>query len=392
MDDRDVELKGAHLEGLTIDFVVTGGIACIESPKIIRELRRYGANVRVFMSPSATAFVTPLTFEWASKNPVVTELSGSAEHITQSAAVVVAPATLDFLSKIALGFADSAAATLVQSALNRIPVFFAPAMHLSLQGNPAYQKNLSTLSAVDHVFFLEPNQHEGKAKIADRSEIVAKICHGLSRFRKKSRLVGVPTLITAGPTRSYADDIRYLSNISTGALGLAIAEEFYKRGAEVQMICGPLQVAIPAYLRPTWVETLEQMEDCLHSQLKKFSPQIGIFSAAVLDFEVKKKLSGKTPSSQNWNLELQPTRKLIQSVQTQQKMIKVGFKLESLPSPEELKARVLQWVEENPCDILVANRLQDLPTESNSNTSPISCPLGIKNLQKLTRRKKSRSV
>src|SRR5947209_1037854 len=106
MDDRDVEIKGDHLAGKSFDFVVSGGVASVEVPKIIRELRRYGANVRVIMSEGAHQFVTPLLFEWASKNAVVRALTGSAEHISNADAVLIAPATLDFISRVAHGLAD----------------------------------------------------------------------------------------------------------------------------------------------------------------------------------------------------------------------------------------------------------------------------------------------
>jgi phosphopantothenoylcysteine decarboxylase/phosphopantothenate--cysteine ligase len=355
-DDRDVESKGAHLAGKRIDLIVSGGIAAIESPKIARELRRYGAEVHVIMTPAATQFVTPLTFEWASKNRVVTDLSGAAEHITHSDAVVVAPATLDFISKIALGLADSAAATVVQSAITRVPIFFAPAMHLSLQGNPAFAKHVETLSAIDKVQILRPLQSEGKAKMIDFESLVARMCHGTAQnviARKK-------VLISLGPTRSYADDMRFLSNRSTGNLGRTIADEFFRNGANVYAICGPTQMEIPPYLNPTFVETNEDMRAAFSKNVREHEPDVAIFSAAVLDFEIANPSIGKFSSKESWSLQLKPSPKLIQSGDWPAKIIKVGFKLESRLSLDDLKTRAKIWAEENRCQMLVANRLEDV--------------------------------
>ncbi len=353
-DDRDVERKGRHLDGKRFDLVVTGGIACIEVPKVIRELRRYGASVRVFMTPAATEFVKPLVMEWASKQKVITDLSGSAEHITDADAVVVVPATLDFISKMAVGISDSAAATLVQSALSRMPVFFLPSMHLSLQGNPAFRKNLNTLSEIQGVKILDFQESEGKAKLLDVETIAAMICHGLS----SSPIEDIPVLVSVGPTRSYVDDIRYLTNFSSGELGYQIADEFYRRGAKVWAVVGTGSRAIAGYLNPTEVETNDEMREAFQKIILREKIKVGIFCAAVLDFEVEAR-DGKLSSSQAFSLQLKPSKKLIESIDAPS-MLKVGFKLESGISVEELQSRALTTVEKYHLDFVIANRREDI--------------------------------
>jgi phosphopantothenoylcysteine decarboxylase/phosphopantothenate--cysteine ligase len=355
IDDRDVEPKGQQLSGKTVDFIVTGGIASIESPRLIRELRRYGANVRVVMTPNATQFVSPLTFEWASKNKVVTELSGTAEHITSADVVLIAPATLDFISRMALGLADSAAATLVQSALNRLPVLFAPSMHLSLTQNPVYQHHLKNLTAIGGVELIPAEESEGKAKMAWIETIAARVCHYVSR----SSLKDIPIVISLGSTRSYADDLRYFSNRSSGALGIAIATELYCRGAKVTAICGPTDFPIPSYLNSRSVETNDQMREAFHAAIDLERPHAAIFCAAVLDFAISKKQEGKISSKGMWNLELQPTPKLIQSVAAKD-LLKIGFKLESKISVEALKDAARESAKQNNCEFVVANRFEDI--------------------------------
>lgn len=354
-DDRDVELKGRQLVGKKIDLIVTGGIAAIESPKLVRELRRFGAEVRVFMTPAATQFITPLSLEWASKNKVITDLSGSAEHITHSDAVIVAPATLDFISKTAMGFADSAAGTLLQSAISRLPVFFAPSMHLSLSQNPIYQNHLKNLSSISNVEIFDPVESEGKAKLLSFEEITARICHRLSA----SQLKNISMVISLGPTRSYADDFRYLSNRSSGTLGFAIADELFRRGANVTCIAGPTQIQVPSYLPVRSVETLDQMRFEFLGTLDSTKAKVAIFCAAVLDFEVTSKSLGKTSSKSNWSIDLKPTQKLIQSVSAKN-ILKVGFKLESNISIETLKEIAKDSAKSNEAAIVVANRMEDI--------------------------------
>lgn len=354
LDDRDVNSKGTHLDGKTIDVVVSGGIACIETPKVIRELRRYGASVRVFMTPAVSEFVKPLVFEWASKNPVVTNLSGSAEHITHSDAILICPATLDFLSKIACGIADSAALTLVQSAFGRIPLFIAPSMHVSLEANPIYQENLKKIKSVSNVHILPPLEEEGKMKLISHEHMVAEMCHVLS----SSVLSTLSMTLLMGPTRSAIDDVRFVSNRSRGTLGAHIADELFRRGAALKIIHGPIETPLSSWAQPVVVETAEQMRAALHQDFDQRKTKVIIFAAAVLDYEVAEKISGKISSQNPIQVTLKPIMKLIQTLPSS--VLKVGFKLESHLTPDELKKRAIEWAQKNNCAIVVANRLEDI--------------------------------
>lgn len=356
MDDRDVVLKGSQLAGLSVDLVVAGGIAAVEAPKLIRELRRYGASVRVFMTASACKFITPLSLEWASRQSVVTDLSGSAEHIASSDMVVVAPATLDFVGKASWGLADSAALTLVQSALQRLPVFFAPSMHESLSQNPLFQENKRRLSKLKNVFFLDPVAAEGKMKAQGFESMVARICHLAG---SASQLRGQKVGLTLGPTRSIVDDVRYLSNRSSGAMGLAIADELYRRGADVYSIAGPLQASWPEFLQKVDVETNGEMHRELSQIVARKKPSALIFAAAVLDFDVESARSGKTSSAGGFEVSLRPSKKIIHSF-AKFKGVKVGFKLESQISEKSLVLRARESLKQHQLSFVVANRLEDV--------------------------------
>ncbi len=354
-DDRGVVRKGEHLANATIDFIVAGGIAAIETPRIIRELRRYGATIRPVLTEAGQQFITPLSLEWASRNSVLTQLSGSAEHITNADAVIVAPATLDFISKLSLGIADSHPLTLLQSVIGRRPVFVFPTMHESLWENQIFQENLSRLKKIPQVHVFDFDEVENKRKIPQPEIFTALICHHLTG----STLRGKSFVVTLGGTRSYIDDIRFVSNISTGAMGVEIAKELYLRGADVSVISGSRSVGIPAFLRHQSVETIEEMEQCLK---KKGRVDCAILAAAVLDFQVMKRMKGKQSSdlgTKSLQIDLIPTKKIIDGQRTRSKLL-VGFKLESGGSAAALQEKVRDWNKKKKCDLVVCNLLQGI--------------------------------
>lgn len=185
MEDRNEDLKVERIEdylkGKSIALCVTGGIAAIETPKIARHLRRYGANVKAYVTPSAYDFIGKSALEWATEQDVVDKLSGRAEHISYHDLVLVAPATLNTINKIMAGIADNPVTTLIASALGRkTPVYIAPTMHESLYNNPIFQRNLLDVYRYG-INIIEPRFSEGKAKIANTRTIVNMV---LKRFQK----------------------------------------------------------------------------------------------------------------------------------------------------------------------------------------------------------------
>ena len=358
-DDRDVEVKGQFLQGKLIDFVVTGGVAGIESPRFVRELRRYGAEVQVWMTPSAEKFVSALVFEWASKKPVITDLSGSAQHISKSDAVIVAPCTLNFLSKMSLGIADTAAATLLQSAMGRLPVFVAPSMHITLAESAAYARHRKSLASQAKMYFLEPMFKEAKRKMTTIEVAVAEVCHELLALQRGAK---PKVVVSMGPTRSAIDDVRFVSNHSTGALGVQIADEFFRRGFEVSAVAGPIQVPVPDYLRVVSVSANAEMKRAIASEVRR-GAEIVVFAAAVLDFEVTKPARGKLSSKVSHDIHLKPSAKLIDSIDSKN-LKRVGFKLEAGVSEKELLQRAKEALLSQDVELLVANRLEDVSKDS----------------------------
>lgn len=356
-DDRDVDLKGQELEGKRIEFIVSGGIGLIESPKIIRELRRYGANVRVWMTKAAQEFMQPRVFEWASKNSVITDLSGSAEHISSADAAVVVPASLDFIAKMSLGLADSPALTCVQSMIGRKPVLVQASMHHTLSESPSFLEHSGKLKNFRNFHFLPHEEAEGKWKVSSPQESVARICHLLNR--KESFLKDQEVLLLVGPTRSYLDDLRYLSNYSSGRLGIQLADKLYRNGLDPRIIAGQLSVPVPSYLNIETVEEAASFHNRVLEICKDHHFEVAVCAAALLDFEFSERASGKTSSARDLQVHLRARPKLIRELRERVKKL-VGFKLESQVNERDLSEKLIAWNKDNACDLVVGNRREDL--------------------------------
>ena len=177
--DLKVERIGNYLAGKSIALCVTGGIAAIETPKLARHLRRYGADVKAYVTPSVYDFVGKSALEWGTEQEVLDRLTGRAEHIAHHDAVLVAPATLNTINKVMVGIADNAVTTLVASALGQNTlVYFVPTMHESLYNNPFFKKNMAEALKYG-IRVIEPRLSEGKAKMPRIEKIVNRLIEDL---------------------------------------------------------------------------------------------------------------------------------------------------------------------------------------------------------------------
>ena len=349
-----------YLEDKKISVCVTSGIAAMEVPKIIRQLRRYGAEINVIMSRRAKKYFGTLMFQWASGNEVITEITGKAEHIRiNDDAALVLPATLNTIGKIANGECPDALTTYLASAIGmKIPIIIAPTMHKSMYDNPFFLNNLNKLSKLKNIAIISPRFEEEKAKIAIKEKIISKIIRSTS----KSQLKGKSVLITAGPTRGYLDQVRFITNMSSGQLGLDIANDLYLRGADVKVVFGPGKAIPQSYLKIIKVKTPDEMLNKCLDELKKKCYDIAIFSAAVSDYIPDKVVKGKIKSGKELIVSFKKTKKIIKEVDSVKrkkntKLFKVGFKLETLDSDDELISRGYESLLENKCHLVVANNL-----------------------------------
>jgi phosphopantothenoylcysteine decarboxylase/phosphopantothenate--cysteine ligase len=368
-----MERKSKRLEGKKIALCVTGSIAAIEAPKIARELRRHGAEVRAYMSRASREILHPNAMEFATDKEVITEMTGKVEHLYEFDLVLIAPATANVLSKIAHGIADSVISTLVLS--TKAKVLLAPAMHKGMYENRILNENLGKLRR--HGFgFVEPRLEEGKAKLADVEDIVDGVIFELYKKDLKGRKV----VVTAGPTIEYIDPIRIITNKSSGKMGIAVAREAYFRGADVKLIYGFGTENVPAYLDTTRVETGREMLSAVEEQMPC---DVFISAAAVSDFTVegeKKKLeSGKTI-----NLELKPVPKILKEVE-KSKGYKVGFKALHGVDEEELLEAASKTRERYKLDLVVANDVSKEVFRSEENEVYLLSDKGVEYVPRTTK-------
>ena len=278
------------LTGREIVLGVTGGIAAYKSAEIVARLRHLGARVHVIMTRNATEFVSPLTFQTLSANPVVTDIFAAPEYwnvehvaLARLAEVfVIAPATANILAKMACGIADDMLSTTVLA--TKAPILAAPAMNTGMWTAAATQANISMLRERG-VQFIGPDSgilacgDEGAGRMSEPEDIVAEIDRILNAPRDLS---GLKVLITAGATRERLDPVRFLTNDSSGKMGFALAEAARDRGAEVTVVCGSVSVPVP---HNTEIIRIESAENLLETMSEKAPLQdIIIQAAAVADY------------------------------------------------------------------------------------------------------------
>lgn len=279
-----------NLTGREIVLGVTGGIAAYKSAEIVSRLRHLGAHVHVIMTENAAKFVSPLTFQTLSANPVVSDTFAAPEYwnvehvaLAKLAEVfVIAPATANILAKMAAGIADDMLSTTVLA--TKAPVLVAPAMNTGMWTAAATRSNMEILRSRG-VSVIGPGNgrlacgDEGDGRMSEPAEIVEAINRILN---PKEDLKGLRVLITAGATRERIDPVRYISNDSSGRMGFALAEAARDRGAETTVVYGSVTVPVPDRIRPVRIESALELKDAMMAEAPKHD--IVIQAAAVADY------------------------------------------------------------------------------------------------------------
>ena len=287
----------ATLQGKKILLGVTGGIAAYKAPEFVRRLKDHGADVRVVLTQSAKAFVSELSLQAVSANPVSESLLDPAAELAMghielakwAELVLIAPATANTLAKLAHGLADDLLSTLCLA--TNAPVAIAPAMNQQMWHAKATQENLSTLIKRQHPIWgpASGDQACGDVGLGRMLDIPTLVNHCLSHFENQDESVttlakGQHWVITAGPTREPIDPVRYISNHSSGKMGYALASAAHKMGAKVTIISGPVHLATPEGCVRIDVESALSM----HEQALSLAPQADVFiaCAAVADYRI----------------------------------------------------------------------------------------------------------
>jgi phosphopantothenoylcysteine decarboxylase/phosphopantothenate--cysteine ligase len=348
------------LKGRTVALGITGSVGAVECVALARKLMRHGAEVQTVMSRMAQTIIHPYLMEWATGNPVITELTGQIEHVTLAGKhkghvdlLLIAPSTANTIGKVANGIDDTPVTTTASSAIGAgIPVIIVPAMHESMYDHPAVIENIEKLKGMG-VIIVSPRMEEAKAKIPEVTTIVD---HVLTLLGPKD-LEGKHFVVTAGPTRGWIDRVRFITNPSTGKMGIAVAEELIRRGATVSLVLGPTPVHGPDLAEIHKVTTSQEMFDTVMSELSTRKTDGFVSVAAVLDYTPSKMEDSKMPSgAESLSVELVPTKKIIDEARKVHKdLFIVGFKVESGVTDEELVSRARMKIDSGICDLVVAN-------------------------------------
>ena len=286
------------LKGKRLLLGITGGVAAYKAAQLARVLVKAGADVRVAMTDAATRFVTPVTLQALSGQTVWTDLwdprvpdnMGHIELSRDRELIIVAPASADFLGKVAGGLAGDLLSTLCLA--RRCPLMVAPAMNVEMWENPAMQRNLHTLRG-DGVFFAGPAAGDqacgevGMGRMLEPEEIVEEI----EAFFQPKLLAGKRVLVTAGPTEEAIDPVRAITNASSGRMGYAVARAAREAGAKVTLVSGPVALASPAGVERVSVRSADQMLEAVKKSVGACDVFIAV--AAVADYKVKNRAAQK---------------------------------------------------------------------------------------------------
>lgn len=366
--------EGSELEDKKIVLCITGSIAAYRAIDLARLLMRHGADVHTVMTEStASMLLNPQIMKWATGNDVVTNLTGNLEHIIladygMSDLIIVYPCTANTLGKVAAGIDDTPVTSILSVALgSKIPVIVAPAMHEAMYENIFVQQNVSKLK--EHMVFIEPQMEGGKAKVADHEHILNATISVLSN---KAPLSGKRVLVTAGSTIEYIDPIRVITNLSSGKMGIAIAQEAQRMGATVTLVYGHGTLN-PATGKIVRVNTGEEMYKAVVSELSSKRHDIAVMAAAVADFTPARKSDKKINTKiGKMELSLVATRKIIDEVKNNSKdTFLVAFKADYCISDSVLIEKAYRKLKECDADIIVANDLGRKGSEPGSDKNEV---------------------
>lgn len=368
------------LEGKKIVLGITGSIAAYKSCLLIRQLIKKGAEVQVVITPAGKEFITPITLSALTHKPVVSEFFSQRDGTWNSHvdlglwadAMVVAPCTASTLGKMAHGIADNMLITTYLSM--KAPVFIAPAMDLDMFAHPSTQQNIKTLTSYG-CHFIEPSSGflasglEGKGRMEEPEHIVEVLDTFFTTQSVANDLSGRRILITAGPTHEKIDPVRFIGNYSSGKMGFALAEECKKRGADVTLIAGPVNLSCSEGIQRIDVESCQEMYE---AALQAFPRQdAAILCAAVADFRPSEQSATKIKrdgSDLTLHLQANPDIAATLGQQKTPDQVLVGFALET--NDEFTNAQ--KKLEKKNFDFIVLNSLRNTGTCFQSDDNQIS--------------------
>jgi phosphopantothenoylcysteine decarboxylase/phosphopantothenate--cysteine ligase len=356
--------KSEKLRKKTIVLGITGSIAATECVKLARELIRHGANVVPVMSDWSQKIIHPISMEFATGHKPITEIDGSVQYVDLCGdngiadLMLIAPATANTISKIAHGITDSTVSIFgVTSMGSRTPLMIVPAMHISLYDQTIIDENMRKLKKLG-VDIVKPRITEHKAKMANIDQIVSYVIRTLGPEDMSKKKVTV----IAGSTEEPVDDVRVLTNKSSGRTGVELALDAFERGADVELLMGRTTCELPRFVKTRRFSSSLELVD----MIRKIKSDICIVPAAISDY-VPKKAKGKVSSSKkSLSLELTRAPKIIEEIRrTKKKMTLIAFKLESNIPKRTLISRGKERMRTTKLDFIVANDINLVKPDSN---------------------------
>lgn len=350
-------LRGSRsdkLRGRKVVLGVTGSIAAVETVKLCRELIRNGAEVHAVMTKDAQLILHPWALEFATGRRVITEIDGGVQHVAlcgdvpdRADLLLIAPATANTISKMACGIDDTPVTTMATTAIGGgMPVIVVPAMHESMMKHVILNENIKKLEKLG-VLFLRPKIEESKAKMPSIDYIVSSVIAAVG----KRDLLRRKVLVIAGATEEPIDDIRIVTNRSSGETGVELAKAAHERGASVELWMGRCDTALPEHFNVIRFSSFSDLSKLLKG--RRFD--IVFLPAAVSDYSPRR-TPGKIPSTdKSMTLVLKRNPKLIDAIKAR---IVVGFKAQARVSDEELIKDALALVRRSRCYLVVANSME----------------------------------
>ena len=359
-NDVDVELASNSLEGKKILVGISGGIAVVDSVRLLRELRRHGAEPIVIMTQTSQEIISPLAIEWASQTPIITDWDYNMAQLGEVDGVLVCPATRYTIASHIHGIMDSPLQMALSASRGRgVPIMFVPSMHGSLSSDPITDDLCTELIDAGH-HMLWGASEEGRRKQPDVGNIVAEFSHILNSQLEDRASV----LVTLGATRSGIDSVRWVQNTSSGKTGWLVSDYLYRMGHKVKVVHGETKSPPPPFLKDNiYLSNPEEMLESLLTIAKsQNAPDSWIHCAAVLDYVTTEVSNEKVKSgNDNWSINLVPSKKHIEELRTFCKgATRIGFKLESNFDDAQLLASASEMLYKYQLDGVVANHLESL--------------------------------
>ena len=356
--DVDVAIHSNALLGKHIALGITGGIAATEAVRLSRELRRHGAKISIIMTSASLKVITPLAVGWAAQGTVITDWGAEMAQLEEYDAILVAPASRNFISRFVNGMMDHPLLMACSAARSRnTPIITVPSMHNDLFDDPVTQE---LLNQIRYATVLLGPYEEGRYKQPTPVQIVAELCHMVNK-NENSRHYAV----TLGANRAPIDAVRAIQNASSGRTGWAISEYLYRFGHDVSVIAGKTS-ADPSFDLPKVIRAGrpdQMLAACLElASGDNVEPPNGwVHAAAVLDY-IPNPIEGKKASGdEEWSLVLKPGPKHIHKLsKLTENTVRIGFKLETNVDLETLQQRALDQINAYGVDATIANIMEQM--------------------------------